>query len=94
VLASPHNKTSTTPSCRAKVLSAAATFAEDHTLRLAPFPLDAREQFPSLFATTFEEIKAVIRAAIVWARVAAISGDLQLHCIVFEATSTASHNTR
>jgi hypothetical protein len=55
-------------------------------LRLAPFPLDAREQFPSRFATALEKIKAVIGAAIVEARVAAISGDLQLHCIVLKLT--------
>ena len=82
--------TSTATSGRAKVLSAAATFAEEHALRLAPFPFDARKEFPSLFVTPLEKIEAVIGATVVGARVAAIGGDL----VVLEPTSTASDDTR
>ena len=70
--------TSSATSRRTKVLSAAATFAEDHALRFAPLFEDAWEQFPSRFATALEKVKAVIEATIVRTRVAPMSGDLQL----------------
>jgi hypothetical protein len=38
------------PRFASKVLAATATLAEDHTLRLTPFPLDAWKEFPGLFA--------------------------------------------
>jgi hypothetical protein len=82
----------TKASCGTETLSDATPLAENHALRLAPFPLDAREEFPNLFATALEKIKDVIGAAVVWARVAAIGGDLQLHRVVIRPTSAASDN--
>jgi hypothetical protein len=73
----------------AKVLSAAAPLTEDHALRFAPVLLDARKKFSGLFASSFENVETIIRAAVVWPRVAAVSGDVQL-----QPTSTASYNPR
>jgi hypothetical protein len=57
---------------------------------------DAGEQFPSLFATTLEKVKAIVGATIVRTRIATIGGDLQLRLQLqqlysaFHATSCAS----